>query len=103
MKGANKPGFEDGLRASLEYDLRERLAQIGCPTLVVWGEKDMIIPVKDADRFVELIEGSRKVIFEDTGHVPMVERPATFNDCLEQFLAYEISEGELEGTMGSAA
>jgi pimeloyl-ACP methyl ester carboxylesterase len=103
MKGANKPGFEDALRANLEYDLRDRLPQIGCPTLVVWGDKDMIIPVKDADRFVELIEGSRKVIFEDTGHVPMLERPPTFNDCLEEFLAYEVSEGELEGTREEAA
>ena len=36
----------------------------------------MIIPVRDADKFVELIPGARKMIMEDTGHVPMVERPA---------------------------
>jgi pimeloyl-ACP methyl ester carboxylesterase len=96
MKGANKPGFEDALRANLDYDFRERLPQIGCPTLVVWGEKDMIIPVRDADRFVELIPGARKIIMEDTGHVPMLERPRTFNDTLEEFLQYEVSDGELE-------
>ncbi len=54
MKGANKPGFEAALRACLEYDFRERLPDIGCPTIVVWGEKDMIIPVRDADKFVSL-------------------------------------------------
>ena len=97
MKGANKPGFEAALRACLDYDFRERLPDIGCPTMVVWGEKDMIIPVRDADKFVSLIEGARKVIFEDTGHVPMLERPKTFNRCLEEFLSYEVSEGELEG------
>jgi pimeloyl-ACP methyl ester carboxylesterase len=97
MKGANKPGFEAALRACLDYDFRERLPDIGCPTMVVWGEKDMIIPVRDADTFVSLIEGARKVIFEDTGHVPMLERPKTFNRCLEEFLSYEVSEGELEG------
>ena len=86
MKGANKPGFDDALRACLEYDFRERLPDIGCPTIVVWGEKDMIIPVQDADRFVELIPGARKLIFDDTGHVPMLERPRSFNDCLEGFL-----------------
>ena len=97
MKGANKPGFEDALRACLSYDFRERLPQIGCPTLVAWGEKDAIIPVRDADKFVELIPGSRKVIFEDTGHVPMLERPRTFNACLEEFLEHAVQEGELEG------
>lgn len=97
MKGANKPGFEAALRACLDYDFRERLPDIGCPTLVVWGEKDMIIPVRDADTFVELIPGARKLIFEDTGHVPMLERPRTFNACLEEFLQHEVAEGELEG------
>ena len=96
LKGTAKPGFETALRACLEYDFRERLPQIGCPTLVVWGEKDAIIPVRDADRFVELIRGARKVVMEDTGHVPMVERPPTFNDLLEEFLTHEVIEGELE-------
>ena len=97
MKGADKPGFEDALRACLSYDFRDRLPQIGCPTLVVWGEKDAIIPVRDADKFVELIPGARKVIFEDTGHVPMLERPCTFDACLEEFLEHAVQEGELEG------
>lgn len=97
MKGADKPGFEAALRACLDYDFRDRLPDIGCPTMVVWGEKDMIIPVRDADKFVSLIDGARKVIFDDTGHVPMLERPKSFNNCLEEFLSYRVSEGELEG------
>lgn len=99
MKGADKPGFEDALRACLEYDFRDRLPQIGCPVVVVWGEKDAIIPVRDADRFVELIDGARKVIFEDTGHVPMLERPRTFNAELARFLEHQVREGELEGEL----
>lgn len=99
MKGTGKPGFVDAMRACLEYDLRDRLPNIGCPTLVVWGEKDMTIPVQDADKFTDLIEGSRKLIMQDTGHVSMAERPVTFNDHLEEFLAYEVSEGELEGEL----
>jgi pimeloyl-ACP methyl ester carboxylesterase len=103
MKGTNKPGFEDGLRACLEYDFRHRLPKIGCPTLVVWGEKDMIIPVKDADQFAELIPGARKIVFEDTGHVPMLERPRTFNTVLQEFLEHHVAEGELEEDGAEAA
>ncbi len=96
INGADPPGFEDGLRANLVYDFRERLPQIGCPTLVVWGEQDMIIPVRDADRFLELIPGSRKLVLEDTGHLPMVERPPTFNAELARFLEPEAAAGEVE-------
>jgi pimeloyl-ACP methyl ester carboxylesterase len=96
MKGTGKPGFEQAMLACLDYDFRERLPRIGCPTLVLWGEKDAIIPVADADRFVELVPGSRKIVLADTGHVPMAERPPAFNRILEEFLAYEVSAGELE-------
>ncbi|HEV2723613.1 MAG TPA: alpha/beta hydrolase, partial [Thermoleophilaceae bacterium] len=96
MKGADKPGFEDALRGTLEYDFRDRIPQIGAPTIVIWGEKDMIIPVKDADAFVSMIDGARKVIIEDTGHVPMFERPAAFNKLLAEFLEYDVDEGKLE-------
>ena len=99
MKGTGKPGFVDAMQACLEYDLRDRLPSIGCPTVVVWGDKDMTIPVEDADKFTGLIKGSRKLIMEDTGHVSMAERPVTFNDHLQEFLSYQVAEGELEGEL----
>jgi len=87
FKGAGKPGFDDALRASLEYDFRDRLPEVKVPTLIVWGEKDSIIPVRDADEFERLIGDSRKVVMKDTGHIPMAERPVAFNDVLVEFLA----------------
>lgn len=98
MSGTGRPGFEPALLANLEYDFRDRLPDIACPTLVVWGDKDMIIPVRDADTFVELIAGSRKVVMEDTGHISMAERPVTFNDHLEEFLAFAPDRGELDAS-----
>jgi pimeloyl-ACP methyl ester carboxylesterase len=87
MKGAGKPGFDEALRASLDYDFRERLPEVKVPTLIVWGEKDSIIPVNDAQEFERLIPDSRKVVMQDTGHVSMAERPETFNDLMMEFLA----------------
>ena len=75
------------MQALLDYDIRERLPQIACPTLIVWGASDRLITVRDADVFAELIPNSRKVVFEDTGHVSMLERPAAFNALLRDFLA----------------
>jgi pimeloyl-ACP methyl ester carboxylesterase len=87
IRGAGKPGFLQGLAANLEYDFRDRLPEIVCPTLIVWGDRDRVITVRDAERYSELIPNSRKVIFADTGHVAMLERPAEFNALLEEFLS----------------
>ena len=86
LRGAGKPGVLQALQSIFEYDIRERLPEIACPTLIVWGDADRLITVKDADVFEELIPDSRKVIFEDTGHMAMLERPATFNALLKDFL-----------------
>jgi pimeloyl-ACP methyl ester carboxylesterase len=96
VKGSGKPGFIDALEACIDYDFRDALPEIGCPTLVVWGRQDAIIPVADADTYVELIPGARKLIFEDTGHVPMVERPTAFNDALQDFVDHAVEPGELD-------
>jgi pimeloyl-ACP methyl ester carboxylesterase len=85
--GAGKPGFLDALNAVLDYDFRDRLPEVSVPTLIVWGRNDMIVPVSGASEYEQLIAGAKRVIFEDTGHVPMLERPARFNSLLEEFLS----------------
>jgi pimeloyl-ACP methyl ester carboxylesterase len=87
LRGAGKPGFVPALAATIEYDIRERLPRIACPTLVVWGEKDRLIGVRDGPVFAELIPDSRLTVYADTGHMAMLERPAAFNERLRDFLA----------------
>jgi pimeloyl-ACP methyl ester carboxylesterase len=102
FKGGGKPGFDEGLRASLDYDFRDRLPDVKVPTLIVWGERDSIIPTRDADEFERLIEDSRKVVMKDTGHVPMAERPQAFNDVLVDFLEEEGRAEEKEPRPGES-
>jgi pimeloyl-ACP methyl ester carboxylesterase len=85
--GGGKPGFMDAFRAVLDYDFSDRLPGVESPTLIVWGRNDRIVPVGGAYRYEQLIPNSRRVIFEETGHVPMIERPALFNRVLEDFLS----------------
>lgn len=86
LKGSGKPGFLPALDALTSYPIRDRLASITAPTLIVWGTKDPLVPVRDAWEFGRLIAGSRVVVYEDTGHVAMLERPAAFNALVEEFL-----------------
>ncbi len=85
--GPGMPGFLLAMDALLSYDFRDRLPEIACPALVVHGENDMLVPVRDAREFKRLIPQATLRILEDTGHVPMLERPRTFNALLTDFLA----------------
>lgn len=89
LKGMGKPGFLPALESIVSHsqDLRDRLPAIDVRTLIVWGERDPLIPVKDADVFESQIDGAHKVVWQDTGHVAMFERGQEFNALLEGFLS----------------
>ncbi|HYZ70125.1 MAG TPA: alpha/beta hydrolase, partial [Thermoleophilaceae bacterium] len=83
-------GFVPAMKALLSYGFRDQLARIEVPTLVVWGRNDMLVPRGDAREYVELIgDNARREVFEDTGHLPMIERPTRFNELLAGFIAGE--------------
>jgi pimeloyl-ACP methyl ester carboxylesterase len=56
------------------------------PTLIVWGDRDSIIPVEQGRSTHAAIPGSRLEIFEGTGHFPHCERPDRFVDVLVEFM-----------------
>lgn len=56
--------------------LNDRLASVVAPTLIMWGRQDRLIDVSCTDVMKARIPDSRCVVFEETGHVPMLERPA---------------------------
>lgn len=68
----------------------------GLPSLIVWGDKDPIIPVEHAYRAHEAMPRSRLEIFEGSGHWPHVEEPQRFTRILKDFLAStEPGDGDL--------
>jgi pimeloyl-ACP methyl ester carboxylesterase len=105
MQGSGKPGFVHALDALTSYSFRDRLPEIAVPVLIVWGENDLLVPVGDAARFERLIgPNARRVIFADTGHAPMIERPSRFNDVLAAFLAGDHRpEDDVVGVHGGTA
>jgi pimeloyl-ACP methyl ester carboxylesterase len=87
IRGAGKPGFIDAMNDLLDYRIKGCLHQIQCPTLIVWGSDDYLVPLSDASTFEELIPNARKLIYEDTGHMSQLEQPERFNADLARFLA----------------
>jgi pimeloyl-ACP methyl ester carboxylesterase len=58
----------------------------GRPTLIVWGERDTVIPVAHAYQAQKLIPGSHLEVFERSGHFPHMDEPARFARVLLDFL-----------------
>ena len=85
--GAGTDGFLPALVNLAGYDFHDRLAEVEAPTLIVWGRDDRIVPSPDAIEYGRLLRNSSTLIFDETGHVPMAERPVRFNRVLETFLS----------------
>ncbi len=57
------------------------------PVLIIWGERDPIIPVAHGQGAHEAIPGSHLEVFEGVGHLPQLESPARFVSVVERFIA----------------
>jgi haloalkane dehalogenase len=63
-----------------------RVAALGLPTLIIWGEQDRFASVKMAHRFQDEIAGSELVTFEDAGHFVWEDEPEQATAALLDFL-----------------
>ena len=74
------------LRNILRDDVRPLLSQIRAPTLLIWGERDSIVPAAHAPAFRQAIPDARLLVLEGAYHNPMVDRPEAFNTAVRAFL-----------------
>jgi pimeloyl-ACP methyl ester carboxylesterase len=78
-------------RDLLAADIREKLALIGTPTLVIWGARDTIVPPRLGRELVASLPGASLVVIPEAGHNPMWDRPDAFNRAVLDFLASEVA------------
>lgn len=83
-----------GLRAIRDREpaYGERLDEIRVPTLILWGGRDTVTPPYDAETFDARIPGSRAVVFDDVGHLPMEEAPERSAAAIDAFLQEVLAE-----------
>lgn len=79
--------FKNMLRFSTLQDSDIVLQKIKCPTLIMWGDKDNIVPIANMDYFVDHIGHAKLKVYFGVGHLPMLEIPEEFNADLLGFLA----------------
>jgi pimeloyl-ACP methyl ester carboxylesterase len=69
-----------------EFDMEEALEAIDVPTLIIAGGSDRFTTVRASEKIHEEIKGSRLEIFENQGHMTMMEGAERFNSLLSDFL-----------------
>ncbi|MGF1569481.1 MAG: alpha/beta fold hydrolase [Nodosilinea sp.] len=72
--------------------LNDKIPELTLPTLIIWGEQDRILGIKDAPRFERAILTSQLVWIPQCGHVPHLEKPQETAQAIGDFLAGLASE-----------
>jgi pimeloyl-ACP methyl ester carboxylesterase len=69
-------------------DARDRLYLAEhMPTLIVWGERDAVLPVDHGHAAQQAMPSSRLEIFENAGHLPQFDDPGRFIAVVDDFVA----------------
>jgi pimeloyl-ACP methyl ester carboxylesterase len=83
IRGTYQSTF-DSLRSAAKVDLRARLPELSVETLSIGTDRDQLV----ASAQYDLVPAQRRELIADTGHIPMIERPAEFNRILNEFLSH---------------
>ncbi len=70
----------------LVCDVRPDLRLIRCPTLIIWGMRDLLLPAQSAVLVQRSIQGAELVMLPNIRHDPLRQAPDTFHAVLEDFL-----------------
>ena len=87
-KPGAKHAFESAFRNSTATSINmERLEKIkDLPCLIIWGEKEDLIPLEHIDRFRQILKDADTIVIDDAGHSPFVEKTAIVYQKLLTFL-----------------
>ena len=73
-------------KSAIRHNMSEELPNIKTPTLLIWGENDLVTPPEVAHEFKSLLPNSKLEWIKKCGHAPMMEHPNEFNKILFNWL-----------------
>jgi pimeloyl-ACP methyl ester carboxylesterase len=87
-----------------KYATPQALAGLKVPTLVLWGEKDQLVPLDSGRRFVAAIPGAHLIVYPKVGHLPEEEAAEASAADVGAFLhGLEPAKKAAPGTVGAKA
>jgi pimeloyl-ACP methyl ester carboxylesterase len=91
LRAGNRLAVAERFRQMKSGEHEDQVGDVRQPTLVLWGAKDRLIPVKFGERFARELPDARLVVFDGLGHVPHEEAPAATVEAVRRFLAEPLS------------
>jgi pimeloyl-ACP methyl ester carboxylesterase len=85
--------FRNDLLACDAFDVRPRVHEIACPTLVLCGSSDQMTPLKFSTFLHEHIAGAELVTVEQAGHMVMVEQPEAVSSAIGRWFTSQYKSG----------
>lgn len=73
-------------KQAFEIDTVSILESLSVPTLLVWGDKDVVFPASQAEAALQRLPNARLILVPDAGHVPQLENPTCFVNIIESFV-----------------
>ncbi len=73
-------------KSAIRHNMSKELPNIKTPTLLIWGENDLVTPPEVAFEFKSLLPNSELKWIKKCGHAPMMEYPKKFNEILFNWL-----------------
>ncbi len=86
LREGNRQALVDRMMLWMDTSAINLIKNIKHPTLVLWGEQDLLIPTSQAYRFHDDLPNDTLIILKHSGHVPMEENPQESLDALLTFL-----------------
>jgi len=86
LRDGNREATRVRFSSAADDGLSARLPELKLPVLILWGARDRWIPLKYGQQFHRDLAGSRLVVFDGLGHVPMEEDPAATLAALRAWL-----------------
>lgn len=77
--------LKETFKKVINEDLSSDLSAIKIPTLVIWGDKDTITPIKEGELIARLIPNAKLSVIKNVGHFKFLEKPQEFIKLLKEF------------------
>jgi pimeloyl-ACP methyl ester carboxylesterase len=68
-------------------DFRAELASLTLPTLIIWGERDVLLPLALGETLAEMLPHATFVTMPESGHRPPLSQPVEFSRLVLDFLS----------------
>jgi pimeloyl-ACP methyl ester carboxylesterase len=89
LREGNRQAFIDRFTTTKDTTAYRKIKTIQQPTLVLWGAKDLLIPLENATKFHNDLPNNSLSIIEKTGHTPMEESPHESLNAVLDFIQHK--------------